>query len=113
MATEHLPTILSQAGLADQMGGLNMLQADYNNDGCMDILVLRGAWEFPQRKSLLRNNCDGTFTDVTAASRTGGACHQTQTAVWADIDNDGYLDLIRRQRERPAPAFPQQRGRHI
>ncbi len=51
-----------QAGLADQLGGLNMVQADYNNDGCMDILVLRGGWEFPMRKSLLRNNCDGTFT---------------------------------------------------
>src|SRR5207244_9085490 len=50
------------AGLSDQLGGLNMVQADYNNDGCMDILILRGAWEFPLRKSLLRNNCDGTFT---------------------------------------------------
>jgi FG-GAP-like repeat len=34
-----------KAGLADQLGGLNIVQADYNNDGCMDILVLRGAWE--------------------------------------------------------------------
>ena len=48
--------------------GLNILQTDYNNDGHLDILVLRGAWETPQRKSLLRNNGDGTFTDVTAAS---------------------------------------------
>ena len=55
----------AQAGLAGQLGGLNMVQADYNNDGCTDILVLRGAWEFPMRKSLLRSNCDGTFTDVT------------------------------------------------
>ena len=50
------------------LGGLNMVQADYNNDGCMDILVLRGGWEFPQRKTLLRNNCSGTFTDVTEAA---------------------------------------------
>ena len=35
----------AKAGLADQLGGLNMIQADYNNDGCTDILVLRGAWE--------------------------------------------------------------------
>ncbi len=45
------------SGLTDQLGGLNIVQADYNNDGCTDILVLRGGWEFPQRKSLLRNNC--------------------------------------------------------
>ena len=35
----------AKAGLAGQLGGLNLIQADYNNDGCMDILVLRGAWE--------------------------------------------------------------------
>jgi len=83
----------AQAGLSDQLGGLNLIQTDYNNDGCLDILVLRGAWEFPQRLSLLRNNCDGTFTDVTIASGLGEPM-QTQTAAWADIDNDGYLDLF-------------------
>jgi hypothetical protein len=29
------------AGLSDQLGGLNLIQADYNNDGCLDVLVLR------------------------------------------------------------------------
>jgi tetratricopeptide (TPR) repeat protein len=81
-----------QAGLSDQLGGLNSIQADYNNDGCLDILVLRGGWEIPQRKSLLRNNCNGTFTDVTKGAGLMGAT-STQTAVWADINNDGWLDL--------------------
>ena len=84
----------AQAGLAGQLGGLNMVQADYNNDGCTDILVLRGAWEFPMRKSLLRSNCDGTFTDVTREAGLAEPATSTQTAVWADIDNDGYLDLL-------------------
>jgi tetratricopeptide (TPR) repeat protein len=83
----------AQAGLSEQLGGLNLIQTDYNNDGCLDILVLRGAWEFPQRMSLLRNNCDGTFTDVTMQSGLGEPM-QTQTGVWADIDNDGFLDLF-------------------
>jgi tetratricopeptide (TPR) repeat protein len=95
----------SQAGLANQLGGLNMLQADYNNDGCLDILVLRGAWEFPQRKSLLRNNCDGTFTDVTAAAGLAEPATSTQTAVWADIDNDGFLDLIVGNENGPLQLF--------
>lgn len=95
----------AQAGLSDQLGGLNMLQTDYNNDGCLDILVLRGAWEFPQRKSLLRSNCDGTFTDVTAASGLAKPATSTQTAVWADIDNDGFLDLFVGNENGPAQLF--------
>jgi len=94
-----------QAGLSDQLGGLNLVQTDYNNDGCLDILVLRGAWEFPQRKSLLRNNCDGTFTDVTAASGLAEPATDTQTAVWADIDNDGYLDLFVGNENKPSQLF--------
>lgn len=83
-----------EAGLAKQMGGLNIIQTDYNNDGCTDFLVLRGGWEFPERMSLLKNNCDGTFTDVTDASGLGDVLVASQTAVWADINNDGLLDLF-------------------
>jgi tetratricopeptide (TPR) repeat protein len=84
----------SAAGLDGQLGGLNMMQTDYNNDGCKDILLLRGGWQAPQRKSLLRNNCDGTFTDVTAASGLAAPATSSQTAAWADINNDGLLDLF-------------------
>ncbi|HXZ80716.1 MAG TPA: FG-GAP-like repeat-containing protein [Terriglobales bacterium] len=93
-----------QAGLGDQLGGLNIIQADYNNDGCMDILVLRGGWQFPMRPSLLRNNCDGTFTDVT---REAGLAEPmaSQTAVWADIDNDGFLDLFIGNEQGPSRLY--------
>jgi len=94
----------AKAGLADQLGGLNIIQTDYNNDGCLDILVLRGAWELPQRKSLLRNNCDGTFTDVTAASGLAMPT-STQAAVWTDINNDGLLDLFIGNENGPAQLF--------
>ena len=95
----------AESGLQNQLGGLNMIQADYNNDGCLDILVLRGAWEFPQRKSLLRNNCDGTFTDVTVPAGLADPPTSTQTAVWADIDNDGYLDLFVGNEKGPSQLF--------
>jgi FG-GAP-like repeat/ASPIC and UnbV/PPIC-type PPIASE domain len=95
----------AKSGLQNQLGGLNMIQADYNNDGCLDILVLRGAWEFPQRKSLLRNNCDGTFTDVTVPAGLADPPTSTQTAVWADIDNDGYLDLFVGNEKGPSQLF--------
>ena len=95
----------AQAGLSAQLGGLNMIQADYDNDGCTDILVLRGAWEFPVRKSLLHNNCDGTFTDVTKQAGLAEPATRTQTAVWADIDNDGYLDLFVGNENGPSQLF--------
>jgi tetratricopeptide (TPR) repeat protein len=94
-----------QAGLTDQIGGLNIIQADYNNDGCMDMLVLRGGWEFPRRRSLLRNNCDGTFTDVTAQAGLLEPLRSSQAAVWTDIDNDGYLDLFIANENAPAQLF--------
>jgi hypothetical protein len=95
----------SAAGLDGQWGGLNIIQTDYNNDGCKDILVLRGGWEVPQRKSLLRNNCDGTFTDVTAASGLAKPATSSQTAAWADINNDGRLDLFVGNEDRASQLF--------
>ncbi len=95
----------AQAGLINQLGGLNMVPADYNNDGCLDILVLRGAWELPMRNSLLRNNCDGTFTDVTRPSGVAVPATSTQTAAWADIDLDGNLDLFVGNEHSPSQLF--------
>jgi len=85
-----------QAGLTGELGGLNIVETDYNNDGHPDLLVLRGGWwgkfgEYPM--SLLRNNGNGTFDDVTEEAGLLSA-HPTQTAAWADFDNDGWLDLF-------------------
>lgn len=85
-----------EAGLKGITGGLNIQQMDFNNDGFLDIFVLRGAWITNQYgnqpSSLLKNNGDGTFTDVTIPA---GLLffHPTQTATWADFNNDGWLDV--------------------
>ena len=84
------------SGLKGVTGGLNLRHADYNNDGYADVLVLRGAWLRDQGKipnSLLRNNGDGTFTDVTVGAGIYSKM-PTQNAVWADFDLDGWLDLF-------------------
>jgi tetratricopeptide (TPR) repeat protein len=93
-----------EAGLRDQLGGLNIIQTDYNNDGCLDIFVLRGGWQSAIRPSLLRNNCDGTFTDVTESAGLAEPI-ATQTAVWADIDNDGFLDVFIGNEQGPSRLY--------
>ena len=99
-----------QAGLTGELGGLNIVETDYNNDGHPDVLVLRGAWwgkfgEYPM--SLLRNNGNGTFDDVTEEAGLLSA-HPTQTAAWADFDNDGWLDLFVGHESTPNDPHPSQ-----
>src|SRR5580698_8559643 len=80
------------------LGGVAVL--DYNNDGCMDIFFTNGA-EMPSLKKtgpkyfnrLYRNNCDGTFTDVTEKAGLAGDGYSMGVAV-ADYDNDGYPDIF-------------------
>ena len=86
------------SGLAAFTGGINLLQTDYNNDGFLDIYVIRGAWQGiagfgEQPNSLMRNNGDGTFTDVTIEAKllTYRPC---QSATWNDFNRDGWLDLF-------------------
>ncbi|REK04565.1 MAG: CRTAC1 family protein [Acidobacteria bacterium] len=83
-------------GLGGLPGGLNLVHADYDNDGDADLFVLRGAWlgdagQVPN--SLLRNEGDWRFVDVTESA---GLLYlvPSQTAAWSDLDRDGWLDLI-------------------
>lgn len=87
--------VTRRSGLMGETGGLNLAVTDYNNDGHPDVLVLRGGWwgksgAYPM--SLLRNNGNGTFDDVTEEA---GLLHAgpTNTAAWADFDGDGWLDV--------------------
>ena len=96
------------AGLEGIIGGLNLAQADYDNDGLADVFVMRGAWlNRPYPNSLLRSNGDGSFTDVTEAAglSAGGP---TQTAAWGDYNNDGYVDLYVGNESQAGTRFPSQ-----
>jgi hypothetical protein len=85
-----------QAGIRGELGGLNLSSADYDNDGLVDVLVLRGGWMGGQGRfplSLLRNVGSGRFDDVTKAAGLLRFA-PSQTAAWFDYDNDGWLDLF-------------------
>src|SRR5438128_938478 len=81
-----------------EVNGQGACFLDYNNDGYQDIFLVNGS----SRKSeaagqsphdyLLRNNGDGTFTDVTARAHLGDSGWHSGCAV-GDYNNDGFPDL--------------------
>jgi len=95
----------AEAGLTGQVSGLNLVHADPDNDGDLDVLVLRGAWlgRFGRHpNSLLRNDGRGRFEDVTEQAGLL-SFHPTQTAAWGDFDGDGWLDLFIGNESAPEP----------
>jgi tetratricopeptide (TPR) repeat protein len=81
------------AGLDDQIYARNVTRADFDNDGNLDVLLLRGGGEKPMRLSLLRNTGDGIFQDVTIKSGMDEPI-ASESAAWGDYDNDGLVDVF-------------------
>ncbi len=91
--------------------GMGAAAGDYNNDGCIDLFVTNLG-----PNQLWRNNCDGTFTDVSSLvdrrSDAGGADDPSWSvsAAFVDFDRDGWLDLfvghyLRYRLEKNVPCF--------
>jgi hypothetical protein len=86
--------VTEKAGLAGTGYDIGAAIGDYDNDGYEDIFVAG-----VHRNTLYHNNGDGTFTDVT--EKAGLALPDKQYgplwsvgAAWADVNNDGLLDLF-------------------
>jgi hypothetical protein len=82
--------VTARAGIAriDRGYGFGVTSGDYDNDGRPDLLVTRfGSY------LLLHNRGDGTFEDATARAGLSGARDWPTSAAFADLDNDGDLDL--------------------
>jgi len=80
--------ISSTAGLPAFGGTQGIAVGDYNNDGFDDFYISADIGH----NRLYRNNGDGTFVEV-AESLGLNIEAKSKTAIWGDINNDGYLDL--------------------
>ena len=71
---------------------------DYDGDGWLDVFVVNGTTleGFPKGQQptshLYRNRQNGTFEDVSARAKVGGAAF-SKGATAGDYDKDGYPDL--------------------
>jgi hypothetical protein len=88
-------TGLSQA--LGQYAGWGAVMFDYDNDGWLDLFIAHGDahHEYVEEASLMRNKGDGTFEDVS--DRSGQYFKEKYVGrgvTWADIDNDGDIDLL-------------------
>jgi hypothetical protein len=88
-------TGLSQA--LGQYAGWGAVLFDYDNDGWLDLFIAHGDahHEYVEEASLMRNKGDGTFEDVS--DRSGQYFKEKYVGrgvAWADIDNDGDIDLL-------------------
>ena len=68
--------------------GLGVAVGDYDNDGHPDLFVSR-----LRTYALYRNRGDGTFEDATERAGLEGVRDNPTSAAFADLDNDGDLDL--------------------
>jgi hypothetical protein len=85
------------SGLAAQTGAFNVRAADYDGDGDMDLLLVRGAFlrELGRvRRSLLQNDGTGRFQDVSRQAGLDVPAYPTGTAAWGDFNGDGHLDVF-------------------
>ena len=87
-----LPAEIAVDGDGRTYAGMGIAFQDYNNDGLPDLVITNLA---NQKYALYRNNGDGTFADKTFAAGLG---INTDALGWgaafADVDNDGWPDLL-------------------
>ncbi|MBU2652410.1 MAG: VCBS repeat-containing protein [Bacteroidetes bacterium] len=86
--------VTNGCGMVMQNDIYGVAAGDINNDGYPDIYaaVHKDQLEDPGNY-LFRNNGDGTFSDITTSAGTIGQ-PSTRTASFADVNNDGWLDIL-------------------
>ena len=78
------------AGVANTGNSLGTAWGDYDKDGYIDLHVVN----YGQSNVLYRNNGDGTFTDVTAATGMNLPITDAFVTFFLDVDNDADLDIF-------------------
>ncbi len=79
--------------MADSIQTWSSCWADYDNDGDMDVFIGASSAADGMHK-FMRNNGDGTFTDITAGSGFDNLVALNVEHLTYDFNNDGYADVL-------------------
>ena len=82
-----------EAGLTDFQQSWSSAWADYDNDGDMDVMIGASSDIYGGHK-LMRNNGDGTFTNITVGSGYDTVTLLNIEHVAHDFNNDGWVDIF-------------------
>lgn len=85
--------VSTASNMADPIQTWSAAWNDYNNDGWMDALVGASSIDDGTHK-LMKNNGDGTFSNVTAGSGWDINLSLNVEHVSYDFDNDGFADVL-------------------
>ncbi|WP_297332938.1 FG-GAP-like repeat-containing protein [Flavobacterium sp.] len=85
--------VSQEANLADMLQTWSTAWGDFDNDGDMDALVGANSTANGPHK-LMRNNGDGTFTDVTEGSGFADLFELNREHIAHDFNNDGWIDVM-------------------
>ena len=86
--TLRFTDVTAASGINTPGYGMGVAAGDVDNDGWVDLYLTK----FDAPNQLLRNNGNGTFTDVSKASGTDYRSWSV-SASFIDVNRDGWLDL--------------------
>jgi hypothetical protein len=77
----------------NEQGSMGISIGDYDRDGRLDVVITNFA---DQYNTIYHKNADGTFTDVSRATKTADVSmpYVGWGTKFFDYDNDGWLDLM-------------------
>ena len=84
--------VTSGAGLGSYRYSSGAAFFDYDNDGYLDIIIIRGNRDQNYSNLLYHNNGNGTFTEMGSAAGVATPGDGIGVAI-GDYNNDGYLDI--------------------
>ncbi len=79
-----------EANLDDNAQSWSTVFEDFDNDGDFDAFIVN----HDMQNRLMRNNGDGTFTDVIAGSGINANALGAWENASGDFNNDGYIDIF-------------------